>query len=596
MTTVLLLGALLAPRVATAAEVSALVSSREVFVDVPFTLQVAIENARAHEKPRLPDLPGVEVLGDPAESSSSFTQIINGRMTQRETVTVRYRLVATRAGPFTIGPITVVADGRTIRTSPIQMVATMSETGDVLFLETTADRDTYYLGETIDLTLEIWLKPYHDRRTNVVLDSEQMGRQIDGSVSGLGPFANYERPIQVRRALHADADGIDREYFVYQLRIRITPQQAGVLTFEDVRVVVRYPLDLQRRRSFFDNRWEISRTRPVVGTIEQAAIEVKAPPREGRPPSFTGAVGRFDIDVSAKPTDVAVGDPVTLTMTITDRTPAGTRLEGLRPPNLDEVPGMSERFRIPADPLAGVVEGRRKTFTQTIRAKDDAVGRIPAIPFAYFDPQAERFVTVSSDPIALTVVPAANISVNDVVGFEPGPGGGPTELTEVAGGILANYSGPDLLVSRQVTSATWGHGAAVMAPPVLFGVVAVGCRRARRLRNDHGYARKRTARRRALHRLRGARHEEPTPQARVTAQALADYVADRCNLPAGALTGTEVVDRLRRAQVSADLVADIEGVLATCEQLRYAAGAGDTDGLTDQAARCVTRLERERLR
>jgi hypothetical protein len=536
------------------------------------------------------------VLGDPSERSSSFTQIINGRMTQRETVTLSYRLVATRAGPFTIGPITVVADGATFRTVPIQMVATTSETGDLLFLGVAADRDTYYLGETIDLTLEIWLKPYHDRRTNLMRDNGQMWQQIDGRASGLGPFADYERPIRVRTALRADADGVDREYYVYMLRTRITPQQAGRLAFDDVRVVVQYPVELQRRRSFFDSDWQVSRTRPIVATIEQAAIEVKPPPREGRPPSFTGAVGRFGIDVSAKPTEVAVGDPVTLTMTITDRTPAGTRLEGLRPPVLDEVPGMSDRFRIPADPLAGVVEGRRKTFTQTIRAKDDTVGRIPAIPFAYFDPQTERFVTVSSDPIALSVEPAANISVADVVGFEPGPGGGPTELTEVAGGILANYSGPDLLVSQQVTVATWTHGATVMAPPFVFGAVAVGCRRTRRLRNDHGYARKRTARRRALHRLRGAHHQEPTPQAQATAQALADYVADRCNLPAGALTSTEVVDRLRQAEVSSDLVADIEQVLATCEQLRYAAASGDTDGLTEQAARCVTRLERERLR
>jgi hypothetical protein len=596
ITTVFLTALLAAGHPARAADVSASVSSREVFVDLPFTLQVAIENARDRKQPQLPQMIGVNVLGDPSESSSSFTQIINGRMTQRETVTLSYRLVATRAGPFTIGPITVIADGKTFRTLPIKMVATTSEKGDLLYLEVAADRDRFYLGETIDLTLEIWLKPFHDPRSNLTLDNGQMWQQIDGRASGLGPFADYERPIRVRTALRADAGGVDREYYVYMLRTRITPQQTGVLTFEDVRVVVRYPLELQRRRSMFRSDWQVSRTRPVVATLHRAAIDVKAPPREGRPPSFTGAVGRFDIDVSAKPTEVAVGDPVTLTMTITDRTPAGARLEGLRPPDLGEVPGLSERFRIPTDPLAGVVEGRRKTFTQTIRAKDDTVGRIPGIPFAFFDPRAGRYVTEFSDPIPLSVVPAANISVADVVGSEPGLGAGPTELTEVAGGILANYSGPDLLMSQQVTTATWVHGATVVAPPILFGIVAVGCRRTRRLRNDHGYARKRTARRRALHRLRGANHEEPTRQAQATAQALADYVADRCNLPAGALTGTEVVDRLRQADVAADLVADIEALLATCEQLRYAAVSGDTNGLPEQAARCVARLERERLR
>ncbi|MHC4083164.1 MAG: BatD family protein, partial [Planctomycetota bacterium] len=454
LTTALLAALVALPRPARAADVSVSVSAREVFVGVPFTLQVAIDNAREREQPQLPELVGVEVVGEPSESSSSFTQIINGRMTQRETVTVSYRLVATRAGPFTIGPITVVADGQTLRTTPIRMVATVSETGDLLFLDVTSARDTYYVGETIELTLEIWLKPFHDRRTNRRLDAQEMWRQVDGRATTLGLFADRSEDITVRPALRADAEGIEREYFVYALRSRFAPRQAGLLAFDDVRVVVRYPLELQRRRSFFESGWEVSRSRPIVGTIERSAIEVLAPPREGRPPSFTGAVGTFDIEVSAKPIDVSVGDPVTLTMTITDRTPVGTKLEGLRPPDLNAVPGLSERFRIP---------------------------RIPPIPFAYFDPLAGRYVTVSSDPIALSVAPSANISMDDVVGFEPGNGAGPTELTEVAGGILANYSGPELLVSQQVTAGTWVHGAAVLTPPVLFGVVAIGSRRARRL-------------------------------------------------------------------------------------------------------------------
>jgi hypothetical protein len=126
--------------------------------------------------------------------------------------------------------------------------------------------------------------------------------------------------------------------------------------------------------------------------------------------------------------------------------------------------------------------------------------------------------------------------------------------------------------------------------------LAVGCRRVRRLRNDHGYARKRSARRRALRRLREARHEGAPRQAEATAQALGDYVADRCNLPAGALTSTEAVERLRQARLEPDLVAEVEGLLAACEQLRYArAQAGETDAIIPRAARCIDRLERERL-
>jgi hypothetical protein len=591
-----LLGALFAPaRLAGAADVSAEVSSREVFVGVPFSLKVLIENSGQRGAPQLPDLPGLEVISGPNQSSSSVTQIIQGRVTQRQTVTVSYQLVARQPGSLTIGPISVVADGETFRTRPIQIVATTSQTGDLLLLEVVGDWDTYYLGETIPLTLEIWLKPYHDRRSNLRLDSEQMWKRIDGRATSLGPFADYQPPIRVRSELREDNEGVKREYFVYELRSSFVPQQAGALTFDDVRVVVRYPVEVQRRRSFFESGWEVSRTRPLVATVPRADIEIKAPPAEGRPASFTGAVGRFDFAVSAKPTDVVVGDPVTLTMTIADRTPGTARLEALRPPDLHEVRELSEGFRVPTDPLAGVVDGRRKTFTQTIRARDENVRRIPPIPFAYFDPVDKRYVTSSSNPIPLTVAPATEVSVNDVVGFDPGSGGGPTELTEVTGGILANYSGPALLVSQPAFVPSWAHGAAVVVPPVAFGIVAVGRRRARRLRDDRGYARRRSARRRALGRLREARHDEPPRQAEATAQALGDYVADRCNLPAGALTGAEVVERLRQADVAPDLVADVEALLAACEQLRYAGASGGTDGIAEKAARCIDRLERERI-
>jgi hypothetical protein len=125
--------------------------------------------------------------------------------------------------------------------------------------------------------------------------------------------------------------------------------------------------------------------------------------------------------------------------------------------------------------------------------------------------------------------------------------------------------------------------------------LAFGRRRVLRLRDDHGYARRRWACRRALRRLREARHAEPAREAQVTALALCDYVADRCNLPAGGLTGAEAVDRLRSAGVPQELTGDVNEVLAACEQSRYAGAAVGTDDIARRAARCVERLERERI-
>jgi hypothetical protein len=581
---------------ARAAEVSASVSSREVYVGMPFTLEISIENATKYETPRLPEMDGLQVLSGPSESTSSFTQIVNGRMTQRQTVTLSYLLSATRAGALTIEPITVVADGRPLRTQPIRVAATVSETGDLMFVEVAADRDTYYLGETVELRLEIWLRPFRDQRANVRFDAQTMFDHLNLRRSSWGVFQSGLDQVRVREALREDAQGVERSYYVYFVPGRITPQHTGAIAFDDVRILVSYPTRIRRARSFFDRgRWETAESRPLVGTVSHAPIRIVPPPEAGRPASFAGAVGRFDFSVLAKPLAVAVGDPVTLTLTVTDRTPVPTRMESLQPPALDEVPGLGERFRIPTDPLAGVVAGRRKTFTQTIRARDDTVTAIPSIAFSYFDPDAGQYLTLSSDPIPITVEPSAVVTMDDVVGVEPGATARPTELTEVSGGILANYGGADLLVSQQVFAPRWGHGAAVAVPPVAFAALAVGCRRARRLRTDRGYARKRTARRRARHRLREAGRAEAPRRAEITAQALGEYVADRCNLPAGALTSAEVVEQLRRTKMPPDLVAEVEALLATCEQHRFAAASAETDGITERAARCIERLQRERF-
>ena len=197
-------------------------------------------------------------------------------------------------------------------------------------------------------------------------------------------------------------------------------------------------------------------------------------------------------------------------------------------PAITEIPGFkvydsgtSTEITRKNDRVGGV-----KTYEYVLVPQASGSLTVPGLSFSYFDPAARKYVRLLSNPIDISVEAASEVAMSDVVGAEPGVAAGPTELTEVSGGILANYSGPDLLVSQQVFAPTWAHGTAVMAPPVVFGAVALGCRRARRLRNDHGYARKRSARRRALRRLREARHQGAPRQAEATAQALGDYVAD----------------------------------------------------------------------
>ncbi len=616
---------LLAPA-ARGAEVSIEVSSRAVEAGEPFSLSVVIDRAEEYERPTLPAMEGIVVAGGPFRSES--TNIVNGQLVQAA-VTLTWQLVVPAPGEYLIPPVSVVADGQEFQSRPITIVATAGPppipdvaAEDLVFARITADRERIYLGEPLRVTLRVWVSPFRHAQLNGPLDSEQMWQFVDTGNSDWGDFANAIEQLRTpfgglrlrgRREI-VQRDGGEAIYYRYDFDAQIWPRRAGALAVAPVEVKMEYPTEIGRTRSVwsFDRSLRVTRSQRVAARATPPEVEVLAPPESGRPPTFNGAVGRFAFRVDAKPTQVAVGDPITLTLTVEDRTPGGTRLDLLAPPPLERVPDMERDFRVPADPLTGVVDGHRKTFTQTVRAKHDGVAAIPAIPLAYFDPEAETYVTVASDPIPLEVRPSSTLAMTDVVGGAGSAGPRATELTRVTGGLLANASGPDLLRVDRGFGLRWMHAVLLALPCLLFAGAAVGQRYARRLRHDDGFIRRRNAKRSALRRIGEARRSEGNHAAERVAAAVSDYVADRCNVPAGTLTRAEVGARLAASGVKPEVGAEVERLLAECEHVRFAGGArggggaggardagragGAGDSIPERAVRCIERLERERIR
>lgn len=585
-----------AVRPAGATEVAVEVSPRQAYVGVPIVVRISIDYSRDYEPPAPPQVKGLDLVGRSGPNQSNFT--VNGRVI-RQSAGFVYQFVATEPGEFTIPSMDVLADGQTFTTEAIRVTASLSPNDGLLRLDVVSERQACYLGEQIELTLEVWLRPYRSDRFRVQLDEHEMLQCVDVQGSSWGVFQTGldGKSIRVRRDTAPDAGGSDREYYVYLIPGVLTPQQTGPLSFEDVRVLVNYPTEIREsRRLFSRGAWDVVEARPVVAVASRTPISIKPPPAEGQPPWFDGAVGSFSFHVAAAPTSVAVGDPITLTMTIVDQTRGGNELELLKPPPLERQAELTANFRIPTDPLAGTVQNRRKTFTQTIRARNDGVTRIPPIRFSYFDPDNEQYVTLSSDEIPVEVTPAATLSISEIVGGRGAAESGPTELTELAGGILANDTGPELLRSHRTRVLSAARAAAIAAPPLLFAVLLVGRRHARR-RGDAERSRWRRAGRHAARRLSEAGSAPQGRQAETTAAAISDYVADRCNLPAGTLTRDEVVRRLRDRGVAADLLGEVESLLADCERLRYAGDGSDlVDSIAGRAALCLKRLERARIK
>jgi hypothetical protein len=278
-----------------------------------------------------------------------------------------------------------------------------------------------------------------------------------------------------------------------------------------------------------------------------------------------------------------VGDPITVTMQVT----GSSRLESLQAPRLADIPEITERFQVADDPLPGVVEGKRKRFSQSLRAISPDVSEIPPIPFVYFDTDSEEFVTVYSDPIPLKITASERMSATQIVqANEPGARA-VDSLTQLTRGIEGNYTSPDALLAQ--------HG---LHPTPAFAVVGAGCplvyaacvllqRRRERLSSDTALRRRRGAKKvatRALARANG----DPNG----CAEALLGYVADRLDLPAGGLTRQEAVRYLNGARVPEAVVVEMDDILADCEAAQFGGKASAGSELEARVQHCLNALTR----
>jgi hypothetical protein len=600
------------------------VSPRRVYQGDAVILKVIVEGLADPEPPQVPATADYEVHYHGGQHSrSSFTFSINGRTVQSTaTTTFTYTLLPRRAGRISILPVTVTSGGREYQSQPIVLEVIEPQAQDYVFLELSADRTECWIEQPITVELAIWLRrlkaegkplsadPILSREPPELtigwldaldgtetlsqqdflpdyLASSGPGLAINGLTTG-GGFFSFDRELAKfmfprGRERRVGQDGQEYEYYVYRMKKRYLPVDVGPLTFAPVRFKGAVPTEVTPNL-------RIRRTEHVLTFSNPLVVNVKPVPTQGRPASYCGAVGPVSLRVTAKPTEVNVGDPVTLTMKVSGR----ARLESVAPPQLQANADLVRDFKIPEDLLGGVMEGKFKVFTQTIRARSEQVTQIPPIEISYFDPETSKFETVRSRPIPLTVHAGALVSAEDVIGFGSDPA--TAKLTTLKGGIQANYTDVDALLATGDLSWSWELAGWPLAGPALFVCVWLVKLRRDRLAGDVAYARRRRAFKNAMGRLsRAAREGRPGGAADAIAACMLDYMADRCNRAGGSMTRQEAVNVLRSGGVGAEVLEKLDGLLESCESARYGQADGSDQELVRTAKACLKEMEKCRF-
>lgn len=547
-------------------------ASQQAYVGEPVRVSVSIEDATAFEGPFIDAVDGLEITRLPGEQTSTRLEFINGRRAESRSVGVGYELIARRTGQFTIPAFTVTVGGKTLSTKPFLLNAVVSETGDLLIASITCEPSTMYVGQEGELNLEIAVKRYREEKLGITLDEGSLWSLIGRETSSWGAFGPaLQKMLSENRRPRGESRIIgDTEYIVFTISKSFDPIAPGVPVVGDVRIRMDYPTKLARGNDlFFENRLSLAGSRPISVEATIAAVTVLSPPEGGRPATWNGAVGSFTIEAIAKPVDVAVGDPITVTIRLTDEsTTAG--LAGLQAPVIADLPGFLDNFRVPREAASGTIDGRSKVFTQSIRAASDSVRELPPISFAYFNPSSGGYETATTQPIAITVRPSAvaKLHSDEALGVTTEPSG---NFTRVEGGLLANASTAECAeintVDMKLIALTASLPLGIAALPFVIARV--------RRSSEARELRARVARHTFLQELSGIE----TPDPSVVERAFLHYIAARTHIDRDGFTRKDAFDRLSEWSVDASLLANCDDFLRQCERVRYAGGAVDIDAV-----------------
>ena len=370
-----------------------------------------------------------------------------------------------------------------------------------------------------------------------------------------------------------------QSYLTVSFAKTMTAKEAGQLTIPQATVACqtvssrglagRDPMSGLFPDDFFGRSRQSMKTEVVPSN--EPVLEVIPLPEEGRPSGFSGLVGSYSLALSASPTKVKVGDPITLTIQVAGPAAAGAHL-----PPLEEALGPKD-FKVPGEMSPGQGTAELKTFTQTVRAMHPGVRQIPALHLSTFNPVSGRYEEVSSPAVPLEVSEAKMVTAQDAEGAEPvtvSKG----EVKAAKGGISYNYEGPELLTQQTApgVESIDGRWQALLAlPPGAFLLFLLGGLLVRQRGKDPEGRAAKVAYQRLLTACRGGADYA------ALGPALREYLGTSLRRNPAALTYGDIEPQLVKAGVAAELLDRLRQLMERCEACQYAGTTADAHELTE---------------
>lgn len=369
-------------------------------------LVVQVDNATNATLGTLPQVKGLEFgdVGQPAVQE--FYSIQNGRQSRSRSLTWVVAVRPTQKGDYTIPPVSVQADGRTLQTRELALKVVEDIQGSEFgYFEVDGPTDLVE-GQPFVLELRFgWDVSLTRSVTYGKLSVPWLGGfpgllELDPPAGASG-LPTSQVLLNERVRLTAEQVGQqkvgDRDVFVLRVRKRFVATRSG--TFE--LPVSHFEFGRAGREDIFTGRSD-----PGIAYYKASnplTIEVGRLPDAGQPLDFSGAVGTLQANATVDRRDVDVGDSIKLTV---DWTGTGN-LEFFVPPDLARVDAFRQ-FRVYGSNDRKTLERRSVTYDLAPLSED--VKEIPSVSLSTYDPSTKAYVTVKTNSIPVRVRPLRNTS------------------------------------------------------------------------------------------------------------------------------------------------------------------------------------------
>ena len=401
--------------------VTAVLNSSEAALGETVRLEIRITGVRSADASEEIMVDGLEI-----RRTGTSQRIEMNNLNLTSSVVYDYTVMPLRAGRFTIPPQTIRVGNNSVRTPALTLnVADSSgrssgarpgrdtqaaSANNLVFAELIVPSKTAYVGEIVPVQIRMGFDPRVRPRlieppeiTGQGFTAQKLQQSAENTetISGrIYEVVTYKTAIAAARAGKFEIGPVKAKAQVVIPRRQSAP-----------RARARSPFDLFDQDDpfsdpFFSNPFsQFGERREVEIKSEPVALEVKPLPPNA-PPSFSGAIGNFTMTTEAKPKTVQVGDPITVTNTISGR----GNFDRVNAPVIEDERGWhkyppSSKFK--QDDEVGL--SGTKTFEMVLSPNEKKQG-LPLLAFSYFDPVKEQYVTLHSDPIPINVEGGAAVA------------------------------------------------------------------------------------------------------------------------------------------------------------------------------------------